>query len=211
MSEPRKLNTGDAQRTVYHAGDAQRTIRTSGAAASSSQLEEARRRARMAAAESSRRSRQFTPVQPADVQRYQAARQAQNAQTAPRTIHQPVQHLQIDIVEERPHRDARIADEDIHTAELPDGRLDQRAALLGLRNIHAAVGRGPALLTDRPGDELQLLHAARPEHHPGALRGIFVCHRLTDARRGARDDDDLLLECFHIFLVFYGSNLFGTR
>lgn len=91
MSEPRKLNTGDAQRTVYHAGDAQRTIRTSGAA-SSSQLEEARRRARMAAAESSRRSRQFTPVQPADVQRYQAARQAQNAQNAPRTIHQPAQH-----------------------------------------------------------------------------------------------------------------------
>lgn len=91
MSEPRKLNTGDAQRTVYHAGDAQRTIRTSGAA-SSSQLEEARRRARMAAAESSRRSRQFTPVQSADVQRYQAARQAQNAQNAPRTIHQPAQH-----------------------------------------------------------------------------------------------------------------------
>lgn len=92
MSEPRKLNTGDAQRTVYHAGDAQRSIRTSGAAASSSQLEEARRRARMAAADSSRRSRQFTPVQPADVQRYQAARQAQNAQSAPRTIHQPAQH-----------------------------------------------------------------------------------------------------------------------
>lgn len=92
MSEPRKLNTGDAQRTVYHAGDAQRSIRTSGAAGSSSQLEEARRRARMAAADSSRRSRQFTPVQPADVQRYQAARQAQNAQNAPRTIHQPAQH-----------------------------------------------------------------------------------------------------------------------
>lgn len=89
MSEPRKLNTGDAQRTVYHAGDAQRSIRTSGA--SSSQLEEARRRARMAAADSSRRSRQFTPVQPADVQRYQAARQAQTAQSAPRTIHQPAQ------------------------------------------------------------------------------------------------------------------------
>lgn len=91
MSEPRKLNTGDAQRSVYHAGDAQRTIRTSGA---SSQLEEARRRARMAAAESSRRSRQFTPVQPADVQRYQAARQtqaAQPAQSAQRTIHQPQQ------------------------------------------------------------------------------------------------------------------------
>lgn len=91
MSEPRKLNTGDAQRSVYHAGDAQRTIRTSGA---SSQLEEARRRARLAAAESSRRSRQFTPVQSADVQRYQAARQtqaAQPAQSAPRTIHQPQQ------------------------------------------------------------------------------------------------------------------------
>lgn len=91
MSEPRKLNTGDAQRSVYHAGDAQRTIRTSGA---SSQLEEARRRARLAAAESSRRSRQFTPVHPADVQRYQAARQAQAAQpaqSAPRTIHQPQQ------------------------------------------------------------------------------------------------------------------------
>ena len=117
-------------------------------------------------------------------------------------IHQAVQHLQIDIVEERPHRDARIADEDIHTAELPDGRLDQRAALLGLRNIHAAVGRGPALLADRPGNELQLLHAARPEHHPSALRGVFVCHRFTDARRGARDDDDLLLECFHIFSRF---------
>lgn len=136
MSEPRKLNTGDAQRTVYHAGDAQRTIRTSGAAASSSQLEEARRRARMAAAESSRRSRQFTPVQPADVQRYQAARQAQNAQTAPRTIHQPVQH----------------------TARYAQQPADPRQQAQPQRTIHRAQPAQPAAQPQRP-----VQRAAQPQ------------------------------------------------
>ena len=46
MSEPRKLNTGDAQRTVYHAdGSAPRNIQTD-AAASQQSYEEARRQAR---------------------------------------------------------------------------------------------------------------------------------------------------------------------
>lgn len=156
MSEPRKLNTGDAQRTVYHAGDAQRTIRTSGAAASSSQLEEARRRARMAAAESSRRSRQFTPVQPADVQRYQAARQAQNAQTAPRTIHQPVQH----------------------TARYAQQPADPRQQAQPQRTIHRAQPAQPAAQPQRP-----VQRAAQPQ--PGEENLTMAQRQAMALRRQA--------------------------
>lgn len=92
MSEPRKLNTGDAQRAVYHAGDAQRTLNTAGASAAQSadaaaQLEAARRRARQAAAESGRRSRQFNRVQAQDIEQYRAAQAARSS--APRAIRQP--------------------------------------------------------------------------------------------------------------------------
>lgn len=92
MSEPRKLNTGDAQRAVYHAGDAPRTLHTAGAASAqngdaAAQLEAARRRAREAAAESGRRSRQFNRVQAQDIEQYRAAQAARGS--APRTIRQP--------------------------------------------------------------------------------------------------------------------------
>lgn len=140
MSEPRKLNTGDAQRTVYHAGDAQRSIRTSGA--SSQQLEEARRRARMAAAESSRRSRQFTPVQPADVQQYQAARQAQaaqQAQSAQRTIHQPQQRTA------QPARQAPVQQRTIHRSQQPAARPVQPAAQPGEEQLTMAQRQALAL------------------------------------------------------------------
>ena len=98
MSEPRKLNTGDAQRTVYHAdGSAPRNIQTD-AAASQQSYEEARRQARAAAAAGGRRTRSFNRVRPSDVAQYQAERQvnagrtlntgaAQPAQAAPRTVH----------------------------------------------------------------------------------------------------------------------------
>ena len=67
MSEPRKLNTGDAQRTVYHAdGSAPRNIQTD-AAASQQSYEEARRQARAAAAAGGRRTRSFNRVRPSDV------------------------------------------------------------------------------------------------------------------------------------------------
>ena len=96
MSEPRKLNTGDAQRTVYHAdGSAPRNIQAD-AAASQQSYEEARRQARAAAAAGGRRTRSFNRVRPSDVAQYQAERQvnagrtlntgtAQPAQAAPRT------------------------------------------------------------------------------------------------------------------------------
>lgn len=157
MSEPRKLNTGDAQRTVYHAGDAQRTIRTSGAAASSSQLEEARRRARMAAAESSRRSRQFTPVQPADVQRYQAARQAQNAQTAPRTIHQPVQHTAGSAQQAAPRQQAAPQQRTIHrsqTAQPAQQAAPQQRTVHRTQPAQQPVQRSaPRPVQPQPGEE----------------------------------------------------------
>lgn len=60
MSEPRKLNTGEAQRTVYHAGQsAPRSLHTAGAATGQQQYEEARRAAREAAAQGGRRTRGF--------------------------------------------------------------------------------------------------------------------------------------------------------
>ncbi|HJC53852.1 MAG TPA: hypothetical protein H9699_01180, partial [Candidatus Gemmiger stercoravium] len=97
MSEPRKLNTGDAQRTVYHAGDgAPRSVRTPGSASQDQQYEEARRRAREAAAAGGRRTRQFSRVQPQDVAAYQARQAAgqsapRQVNTAPRTLHTPGQ------------------------------------------------------------------------------------------------------------------------
>lgn len=82
MSEPRRLNTGDAH-NVYHAGDAQRS-----AATEQQQYEEARRRAREAAAAGGRRTRSFNRVQPSDLDRYRATQAAQPAQPAPsRTVH----------------------------------------------------------------------------------------------------------------------------
>lgn len=141
MSEPRKLNTGDAQRTVYHAGDGQRSIRTSGAAASSTQLEEARRRARMAAAESSRRSRQFTPVQPADVQRYQAARQAQSGQSASRTIHQPTQRA----AQSAPAQQSRTIHRSSQPASRPVQQAPSRSAQPGDEQLTMAQRQAMAL------------------------------------------------------------------
>lgn len=87
MSEPRRLNTGDGTRTVYHAGDA-RTINTRRSAAggmlNQEEYETERRRAQAAAAGNSRRTRSFARVQQSDIDRYQAARSAaQSAQTAP--------------------------------------------------------------------------------------------------------------------------------
>ena len=67
MSEPRKLNTGDAH-NVYHAGEAQRSAVTE-----QQQYEEARRRAREAAAAGGRRTRSFNRVQSSDVEKYRAA------------------------------------------------------------------------------------------------------------------------------------------
>ena len=78
MSEPRKLNTGDAH-NVYHAGEAQRS-----AATEQQQYEEARRRAREAAAAGGRRTRSFNRVQSSDVEKYRAA---QTGASAPRTVH----------------------------------------------------------------------------------------------------------------------------
>ena len=64
MSEPRKLNTGDAQRTVYHAdGSAPRNIQTD-AAASQQSYKEARRQARAAAAAGGRRTHSVNRVRP---------------------------------------------------------------------------------------------------------------------------------------------------
>ena len=65
MSEPRRLNTGDGTRTVYHAGDA-RTVNTRHSAAggmlNQEEYETERRRAQAAAAGNSRRTRSFARV-----------------------------------------------------------------------------------------------------------------------------------------------------
>ena len=88
MSEPRRLNTGDGTRTVYHAGDA-RTVNTRHSAAggmlNQEEYETERRRAQAAAAGNSRRTRSFARVQQSDIDRYQAARQqpAAPARSAP--------------------------------------------------------------------------------------------------------------------------------
>ena len=61
----------------------------------------------------------------------------------------------------------RVADQDINPTILLDGRLDQLTALLLLHHIAGAVGRLTTPLADLAHDELQLLHAARTQHHIG--------------------------------------------
>ena len=89
MSEPRRLNTGDAQRTVYHAGDAQRTpgaqrpaSESKSSVLSQEQYEEARRRAQAAAAQSARtrRTQPIPRVQQSEVDAYHAAQAQAQAQ-----------------------------------------------------------------------------------------------------------------------------------
>ena len=135
MSEPRKLNTGDAQRTVYHAGDnASRSVRTPGST-SQEQYEEARRRAREAAAAGGRRTRQFSRVQPQDVAAYQARQAA--GQSAPR---------QVNTAPRQVHTAART----VHTptsAAQPAARPAGTAAQSAPRTVHRAVHTTPAAHT----------------------------------------------------------------
>lgn len=100
MSEPRKLNTGDAQRNVYHAGDAQsanptrRTVSTAqsrSSVLSQEQYEEARRQAQAAAAQAarSRRTQSVPRVSQSDVDARRAAQQAARAQAQAQMAAQP--------------------------------------------------------------------------------------------------------------------------
>lgn len=100
MSEPRKLNTGDAQRNVYHAGDAQsanqirRTVSTAqsrSSVLSQEQYEEARRQAQAAAAQAARarRTQSVPRVSQSDVEARRAAQQAARAQAQAQMAAQP--------------------------------------------------------------------------------------------------------------------------
>ena len=117
-------------------------------------------------------------------------------------IHQLVQHVELHVVEDRAHRDPRVADQHVDAPELTDGGVDQLLAFGGLRHVHAAVSRPAARRADVARQKLQFLDAARPEHHLRALRGILLRHRLADARRSPCDDDDLIPECFHTVRLF---------
>ena len=150
MSEPRKLNTGDAQRTVYHAdGSAPRNIQTD-AAASQQSYEEARRQARAAAAAGGRRTRSFNRVRPSDVAQYQAERQvnagrtlntgtAQPAQAAPRTVHRAGQAASPSA--QQPARAVRRA---AAPQPLPDDQPAQQAPLTTAQRQALALQRQAA-------------------------------------------------------------------
>ena len=150
MSEPRKLNTGDAQRTVYHAdGSAPRNIQAD-AAASQQSYEEARRQARAAAAAGGRRTRSFNRVRPSDVAQYQAERQvnagrtlntgaAQPAQAAPRTVHRAGQAASPSA--QQPARAVRRA---AAPQPLPDDQPAQQAPLTTAQRQALALQRQAA-------------------------------------------------------------------
>lgn len=90
MSETRKLNTGSAQRTIYHAGDVPRSINTqrsvsgtsaaagTGSVLSQEQYEAARRRAQEAAMQATRarRTQEVPRVRQEDIQRQAAEAKA---------------------------------------------------------------------------------------------------------------------------------------
>ncbi len=150
MSEPRKLNTGDAQRTVYHAdGSAPRNIQAD-AAASQQSYEEARRQARAAAAAGGRRPRSVNRVRPSDGAQYPAARPvntgrprnpgpAPPAQAAPRTVHRAGQAASPSA--QQPARAVRRA---AAPQPLPDDQPAQQAPLTTAQRQALALQRQAA-------------------------------------------------------------------
>ncbi len=110
-------------------------------------------------------------------------------------VHQPVQHIELHVVEKRTHRQPGVADEDVDAAECAHGRVDQLPALFRHRDVDAAPGGLTAPRADILGELPELVGASGSQYDAGALRRIFDSHSLADSRRGARNDDDLSSEC----------------
>ena len=69
--------------------------------------------------------------------------------------------------------DAGVVDEDVDAAELLDGGVDERLAVLGLGDVGGDGDRPPARRLDELLRLLQLLHAPRAERDVGA--GLRQC------------------------------------
>ena len=71
--------------------------------------------------------------------------------------------------------------------------------------LDAAVERAKAYISGCLSAMLDLGKGSGPMDHMFALRGEFARHRLADARRSARHDDDFILKVFHINRLFQAA------
>ncbi len=69
-------------------------------------------------------------------------------------VHQAVQHLQVDVVENGAHRKPGVANQHVDPPELTHGRVDESAALADIGHVDAAIGGLPAPGTDVARDKL---------------------------------------------------------
>ena len=69
-------------------------------------------------------------------------------------VHQAVEHLQVDVVENGAHRKPGVANQHVDPPELTYGRVDQFAALADIGHVDAAIGGLPAPGADVARDKL---------------------------------------------------------
>jgi hypothetical protein len=113
------------------------------------------------------------------------------------------------LLDRREFVDARIVDEDVEPAELPDRRLDQGLRLGGPGYVALHGDRLAAGRRDGRDDGVRSRLARRVIDHD--LRAV-PCQRLGDRRTdpfgGARHHGDLAIELCHVCYPFAGI---GTR
>ncbi|MNL45410.1 hypothetical protein D3C87_1680550 [compost metagenome] len=99
----------------------------------------------------------------------------------------------------RPHRTDRagIVDGDVEAAEMPGCGFDQPGMRVFLCDIAADGDRLAALGADGLNHRGERRFGAGVQHHLRAFGGEKLGDRATDARRGAGDDCDLILQHGH--------------
>ena len=108
-------------------------------------------------------------------------------------IHQSAEHIELHIVEERPHGDAGVAYQDVDTSEACDGRFYQAAAILLAGDIGGTPGHCGPPVRQVAGDFGQFRVVPRPYDDVGAVCGEFIGERPADTRR---------CSCYHYGLAF---------
>lgn len=98
-------------------------------------------------------------------------------------VHQAVQDVEVDVVEERAHRDAGVADHDVDAAEVLDGGVDEPLAVLGAGDVGRAPCGAASGLLDAAAQGLELVGVACAENNFRPHRGVNLGHGLAYARQ----------------------------
>lgn len=117
----------------------------------------------------------------------------------------------IDFVQAAIYRDTGIIDPRVDAPELRDGGFRDALDILAQGDVAGGGDGHSARDFNRAHDALQSLRAARSEHESGALVGCRLRRGKTDSARGARDNDDLLIQWLERRLHFNNSCFASDR